>query len=356
MAPRRKHSDIAAQIQEEHGEGELTPAELVAYLHEEMDNESASSGGFVPAREYISTQCATLDFGIGRPGVPTGGITNIYGDESSGKSTVGYHLIAETQRRDGIAILIDTEGAYDYDRGKRIGIDYEELVILTPPTLEEAFDEIEAAIIKIRTRNPDRLALVDFDSIAGESTKASLEGSYSDIHPADRARIVSGALPRLHQKALKGSNAALVLVNQLRAKIEMGPSWGGSKMTQVAENSLKFWSSLRIHFRAANTPITVDARKDSEAIGIDVVGEFKKNKIGPNFKKIQFQIMFWDGINKDAAKLAVAVKVGLVTMGGGWYQVDGTKFRAADWGKYLSEHPEMDKLIGAAPQLWTMEE
>jgi recombination protein RecA len=351
MAKRQKQSEPR-----EEGTGELTPAELVDYLHEEMDNQSASSGGFVAPRAYISTQCAALDFGIGRPGIPTGGITNIYGDESSGKSTVSYHLLAETQSRDGIAILIDTEAAYDYDRGKRIGVNYDDLVILDPPTLEEAFDEIEAAIIKIRTRNPDRLALVVFDSIAGESTKASLEGSYADIHPADRARIVSGALPRLHQKALKGSNCALVLVNQLRAKIEMGPSWGGPKMTQVAENSLKFWSSLRIHFRAASAPITTDGRKESEAIGIEVVGEFKKNKIGPNFRKAQFAIKFWDGIDKAGSKLAVAVKVGLVTMGGGWYQIDGDKFRAKDWPEYLRTHPELDSLIAQAPLLWMVED
>ncbi len=333
----------------------LTPQEIVNNLREAHGEGAAKAGGLPTARGYISTQCATLDYALGRNGIPTAGITNIFGEESSGKSTVSYHLLAETQRRGGIAILIDSEGAYDYDRGRRIGINYEELIRLEPITLQESFDVIEDAILQIKASDPNRLACVVFDSIAGQTTKAAMEGSYSDIIPADRARVVSQALPKLNQTVLLGSNVALVLVNQLRAKIEMGPSWGGPKMTQTAEGSLRFWSAVRIHFRAASAPIRAGTKEDSDAIGIKVTGKIVKNKVAPNFKNAEFEIRFWDGIDKDGAKLGLALKVGIVTMGGGWYVFGERKFRAKEWPEILKANPDIDKMLEAAPLLW-MEE
>ena len=337
-------------------EGDLSAADIIAHIKEEYGEDAVRTGIEIHPRSYISTQCAALDYALGIKGVPTSGITNLYGDESSGKSSTSYHILAETQARGGVGILIDTESAWDGERAERIGIVTKDLVRLEPDTLEDGFDEIEDTIRFIRHRDDDRLVCIVYDSVAGGATKASLSGSYADIHPADRARFVSGALPRLHLKSLKNSNVAFILVNQLRDKIEMGPTWGGKKQTQVAENSIKFWSGVRIHFRATSTPITVDGKRDSEPLGIEVVADVKKNKAGGRANtKAQFQIMYWDGINKTESKLVVAIKTGLVAQGGGWYHCEGDRFRGSQWAAYLKEHPDLEPLLAEAPLLWKLE-
>ncbi len=330
----------------------ITPQYITDSLREEYGADTASIGQITEARDYISTQCATLDFALGRPGIPTAGITNIFGDEASGKSTLGYHLLAETQRRNGIAVLCDYEGAYDFDRGKRIGIKFDDLVMITSPTLDGAFDAIESAMRLIRRSDPNRLICIVLDSLAGAPTKASLEAAYGDILPADKARLVSGSLPKLHA-VLRETNTALVLVNQLRAKITMGPVWGGPKETQTAENSLKFWSSVRIHTAAFGAPV---GDKDAPS-GIEVIAHVKKNKCAPPFRQARFIINFWDGIDTAAAKLTLATKLGIVTTGGGWYQYDGNeRFRAGAFASTLAKFPEIDEALAKAPLLWMHEE
>lgn len=324
----------------------LTPEALAVELQTEFGESAASTGKIIEARDYISTQCPLIDYVIGRNGIPTGAATNIYGEEGSGKSTVLYHLMAEVINRGGYAVLYDAEGAYDYERGQRIGIDFSKLIFLTPDHIEGAFDEIEAIINRVSLRNPDSLVLIGIDSIAAAVTKAQIEGSYEDSHPAAQARAVSQAMPKL-LPSIRKTNTALVLVGQLRAKMSIGPSWGGPQTTQIAEGSLKYYSFLRMYFRKAG-----EIGDKDEPSGIESIVEIRKNKTAPPYRTTRFPIDFLYGIDIVQSKLQLAVKLGLVDLRGGWYKYGEDSFRGVDFGDILTKNPDIDEALKLAPLLW----
>jgi recombination protein RecA len=327
---------------------ELTPELLAEELQGEFGESAASTGKIVEARDYISTQCPLIDYVIGRGGIPTGALTNIYGEEGSGKSTVLYHLLAETIRRGGYAVLYDAEGAYDYERGERIGIDFSKLIFLTPDHIEGAFDEIERILQRVSLRNPDALVLIGIDSIAAAVTKAQIEGSFEESHPAAQARAVSTALPKL-LPSIRKTNTALVAVGQLRAKMSIGPSWGGPpQTTQIAEGSLKYYSFLRMYFRKAG-----EIGDKDEPSGIESIVDIRKNKTAPPYRSIRFPIDFLHGIDVVQSKLVLAQKLGLVNAAGGWYKYeDQESFRSTDFGAVLAKYPDIDEALALAPLLW----
>ena len=326
---------------------DLTPEALAVELQTEFGESAASTGKIVEARDYISTQCPLIDYSIGRNGIPTGALTNIYGEEGSGKSTVLYHLLAETILRGGYAILYDAEGAYDYERGERIGIDFSKLIFLTPDHIEGAFDEIEAILNRVSLRNPNALVLIGIDSVAAAVTKAQIEGSYEDSHPAAQARAVSTAMPKL-LPSIRKTNTALVVVGQLRAKMSIGPSWGGPQTTQIAEGSLKYYSFLRMYFRKMGEPYG-----DKEApTGIMSLVDIRKNKTAPPYRTTQFPIDFLHGIDIVQSKLTLAVRLGLVDLRGGWYKYGEDSFRGVDFGDILTKNPDIDEALKLAPLLW----
>jgi recombination protein RecA len=341
-----KKTKTASKVLTDEGT-ELTPEALAVELQGEFGESAASTGKIVEARDYISTQCPLIDYVIGRNGIPTGALTNIYGEEGSGKSTVLYHLLAETIRRGGYAVLYDAEGAYDYERGERIGIDFSKLIFLTPDHIEGAFDEIERILQRVSLRNPDALVLIGIDSIAAAVTKAQIEGSFEDSHPAAQARAVSTALPKL-LPSIRKTNTALVAVGQLRAKMAIGPSWGGPQTTQIAEGSLKYYSFLRMYFRKFG-----EYGDKDEPVGINAIVDIRKNKTAPPYRSIQFPIDFLHGIDIVQSKLTLAVKLGLVDLRGGWYKYeDQESFRATDFGDVLQKCPNIDEALALAPMLW----
>ncbi len=326
-------------------EGELTAEALVQMLGEE----NASRGKPVAARDYVSTQCASLDYAIGRPGIPVGAVTNIYGPEASGKSTLAYHLGAETQNRGGFFVLYDSEGAYDYDRAKRIGLDYDEVVMLNPRTLEKVFDQVEEIIKKVSLQDPERLITIVIDSIAGAPAQAMLEGEYGDAHPAAQARAISSAMPRL-VPLIATTKTSLVLVGQTRANLEFSPNPRANKETQIGEGAIRFYSHLRIRTQMAG-----EIGEKGEPSGIFTLAYTKKNKTAPPFRTARFEIDFWNGINRMAAALDVAQKIGQVQMRGGWFKYGDVTFRAADFDKVLENAPALQEAIKAAPMHWIEE-
>jgi recombination protein RecA len=319
---------------------------LVELLAEEYGEETVALGKPVPARDYISTQSASLDYAIGRPGIPVGAVTNIFGPEGSGKSTVVNHILAETQRRGGFAVLYDSEGAYDIERGRRMGIDYERLIMLEPDNLERVFDQVEKIVSDVSQKRPDTLITIAIDSVAGAPTKAMLEGSFGDAHPASQAKAVSQALPVLVQK-VRRTQTALILVGQLRAKLEFSPIPGQQKETQVAEGSIRYYSHLRLRFQKAG-----EVGEKGSPTGIWTLGYTAKNKTAPPFRTAKFIIDFWSGIDKAQSALDVAQKIGLVQMRGGWYRYGDRSFRADDFADVLASSEELQAAIAHAPESW----
>lgn len=324
-------------------------AAIVSLLADEYGEDSVTLGKPVAARDYISTQSASLDFAIGRPGVPVGGITNIFGPEGSGKSTVVDHILAETQARGGYAVLYDSEGAYDIERGSRIGVDYDRLIMLEPQTLERVFDQVDKIITDVSAKRPDALITIALDSVAGAPTKAMLEGNYGDAHPGTQARAVSQALPVLVQK-IRRTKTALLLVGQLRAKLEFSPIPGQQKETQIAEGSIRYYSHLRMRFQKSG-----EVGEKGEPTGIWTHGFIAKNKTAPPYRTTKFIIDFWNGIDRVQSALEVAQRVGLVTLRGGWYKLGETSFRGDEFGKVLADNPALVAMIEKAPELWVEE-
>lgn len=296
--------------------------------------------------EWISTQVATLDRAIGRPGIPVGRLTNIYGEEASGKTTLGLHLLAETQRIGGFAILIDSEGRYHREWGERIGVNHDRLIVLRPVTLEETLEEINGVIEEIRNRTLKAPVLIVWDSLAASIPKARLDAGFGDAVVANYGRIMSLELPRIKYQ-ISNQRIALVIINQLRAKLEIG-SWSFKpSFTQVANYSLRYYSSLRIFCRSL--------RKIGDAEcpeGMEMEARIEKNDMAPPWRRATYIIRFDRGIDVVQSALTVAVDLGLVEQRGGWYRYGGKAFRADDFGEILKADAELQKAIREASLQW----
>lgn len=328
--------------------GDLSPESLTSLLRKNHGEESVSQGKIVPARDYISTQSESLNYALGRPGIPVGRTTNIYGQEGSAKSTLVYHLLAEVQSKGGIGVLFDSEGAYDYDRGKRIGVKWDELVVIEAPHMEQAVDEF-TDILKQSRAKPGRTILAAWDSVAATPTKAARDSKTGEVRPGEPARIISGALPDMNDLVVHTSTA-LVLVNQLRMKIRMGgmPVYSEDSIyTQIAEQAIKFYSSVRINLRA-KSKIGDPAQPD----GVNILANIVKNKVAPPFRRAEFPVMFWDGIDRVASMLDVAERVGLVKRSGSWYSLGETKFQSSKFVDVLTDNPGLIKDIQASCENW----
>lgn len=327
---------------------ELTPESLAAGLSKEYGEDAASTGKMMPARDYISTQTPTMDFALGRKGVPVGRITNIYGQEGSAKSSLAYHILAETMRLGGIGVLYDSEGAYDYDRCKRIGIDHSKLVMIDAPHFEQASDEFMDILRQSRLK-PGRLICAVWDSLAATPTKRELEAKTEELRPGEQARLISGMMRPLNQLVVH-TNTALILVNQLRSKISMGgmPVYNTDSIyTQAGEQSIKFYSSVRINMRQAGKVGDKD-----EPDGIVVKAQVTKNKLAPGYRKAEFNVMDWDGIDTALATLDIAERIGLVQRNSSWYTFDDKKFQASKWPEILAANPSIGEAVAEAPELW----
>ena len=278
--------------------------------------------------EAIPTGSISLDVALGVGGVPRGRIIEIYGPESSGKTTVALHMIAETQKRNGIAGFIDAEHALDPQYAKKIGVDIDNLYISQPDNGEQALEIAETMI------RSGALDIVIVDSVAALVPKAEIEGDMDDQQVGLHARLMSKAMRKL-TGVINRSNCAVVFINQLREKV--GIMFGNPEVT-TGGRALKFYASVRMDVRRVEA-----IKQGGEIIGNHTKVKVVKNKVAPPFKEAEFDIMFGQGISREGDLIDLAVKVDAVQKSGAWYAYKGEKIgQGRENAKtFLREHPEI---------------
>ena len=278
--------------------------------------------------EAIQTGALALDVALGVGGLPRGRVVEIYGPESSGKSTLAMHVVAEAQRNGGICAYIDAEHAMDPVYAKAIGVDIDQLLISQPDTGEQA---LEIADMLIRSGALDVLIV---DSVAALTPRAEIEGDMGDSHVGLQARLMSQALRKL-TGALSKSNTVAVFINQLREKI--GVIYGSPEVTPGGR-ALKFYSSVRLDIRR------IESIKDgAEVVGSRTRVKVVKNKVAPPFRQAEFDIMYGKGISREGSLLDMAVDMAIVKKSGAWFTYEGEQLgQGRENAKtFLSENPEI---------------
>lgn len=278
--------------------------------------------------ETIPTGSLSLDIALGLGGIPKGRIIEIYGPESSGKTTVTLHMIAEVQKRGGIAGFIDAEHALDPVYAKNIGVDVDNLYISQPDNGEQALEITETMV------RSGAIDIVVVDSVAALVPKAEIDGDMGDSHVGLQARLMSQALRKL-TAVISKSNCTVIFINQLREKVGV---MFGSPETTTGGRALKFYSSVRLDVRR------IEALKQSgETIGNRTRVKVVKNKIAPPFKEAEFDIIFGEGISTIGDILDLAADAGIVNKSGAWYAYEGNKIGQGreNTKQYLKEHTEM---------------
>ncbi len=261
--------------------------------------------------EVLPTGCLSLDLAIGVGGLPRGRIIEIYGPESSGKTTVALHCIAETQKAGGIAAFVDAEHALDPVYAKNLGVNLDELYVSQPDTGEQALD-ITASLV-----NSQAVDIIVVDSVAALTPKAEIEGDMGDSHVGLQARLMSQALRKLTAITNK-SKTCIIFINQLREKV--GVMFGNPEVT-AGGKALKFYASVRIDVRKA------DALKDSDgAYGNHTKAKIVKNKVAPPFKTAEFDIIFGKGISKGSSLIDLGLQYEILEKNGAWFSYNGEKF------------------------------
>ncbi|AZC13664.1 MULTISPECIES: recombinase RecA [unclassified Microbacterium] len=258
--------------------------------------------------EVISTGSIALDVALGVGGLPRGRIIEIYGPESSGKTTLTLHAIANVQRSGGIAAFIDAEHALDPDYAKKLGVDIDSLLVSQPDTGEQA---LEIADMLVRSGAID---LVVIDSVAALVPKAEIEGEMGDSHVGLQARLMSQALRKL-TGGLNQTNTTMIFINQLREKIGV---FFGSPETTAGGKALKFYASVRLDIRRIET-----LKDGTEAVGNRTRVKVVKNKMAPPFKQAEFDILYGVGISREGSLIDFGVEHGIVKKSGAWYTYDG---------------------------------
>ena len=276
--------------------------------------------------ETVPTGSLSLDIALGVGGVPKGRVIEIYGPESSGKTTVALHMVAEVQKRGGIAGFIDAEHALDPVYAKNIGVDIDNLYISQPDNGEQALEITETMV------RSGAVDIVIVDSVAALVPKAEIDGEMGDSHVGLQARLMSQALRKL-TGIISKSNCCVIFINQLREKV--GVMFGNPETT-TGGRALKFYSSVRMDVRRVES-----IKQGGEVIGNHVRVKVVKNKIAPPFKEAEFDIMFGQGISKEGDILDLAVKDDIVEKSGAWYAYGGAKIGQGreNAKSYLREHP-----------------
>jgi len=278
---------VIAQIEKQYGQGAIMQMDERCY----------------PKIEGISTGSLSLDIALGGAGIPRGRVTELYGPESSGKTTLALHIIANAQKAGGVAAFIDAEHALDPTWAKRLGVDVNSLLISQPDSGEQALDIVEMLIAS------NSIDVIVVDSVAALTPKAELEGEMGDAHVGLQARLMSQAMRKL-TAIISKSKTALIFINQIRMKI--GVMFGNPETTPGGR-ALKFYSSVRIDLRRITTI------KDTKgAIGSRVRARVVKNKIAPPFRDTEFDIMFDSGISYEGDLLDLALASNVVTRSGAW--------------------------------------
>ena len=278
--------------------------------------------------EAIPTGALPLDIATGIGGVPKGRIIEIFGPESSGKTTVALHIIAEAQKKGGIAAFIDAEHALDPAYAKNLGVNVEDLIISQPDTGEQALEIAEALV------RSGAIDIIVIDSVAALVPKAEIDGEMGDSHMGLQARLMSQALRKL-SGAISKSNAVAIFINQLREKI--GVMFGNPETT-TGGRALKFYASMRFDVRKIET-----LKKGDDVYGNRTRVKVVKNKVAPPFKQAEFDIIYGKGISKEGCILDMAVEAGVVNKAGAWYSYENTRIGQGreNSKEYLLSNPEL---------------
>jgi len=278
--------------------------------------------------EAVSTGSIGLDIALGIGGLPKGRIIEIYGPESSGKTTLTLHVIAEMQKLGGVCAFVDAEHALDPKYAKNLGVDLDELLISQPDTGEQALEITETLV------RSGAVSVVVVDSVAALTPKAELEGDMGDYQMGAQARLMSQAMRKL-TSAINRSNCMVIFINQIRMKIGV---MFGSPETTSGGNALKFYASVRLDIRR------IGSLKDrDEVVGNATRVKIVKNKVAPPFKQVEFDIMFGEGISKTGEILDMGVKLGLVGKAGSWFSYGDERIgQGRENSKtFLKEHPDV---------------
>ena len=278
--------------------------------------------------ETVPTGSLSLDLALGLGGLPKGRVVEIYGPESSGKTTVTLHMVAEVQKRGGIAGFIDAEHALDPSYARRIGVDIDNLYISQPDNGEQALEITE---MMVRSGAVD---IIVVDSVAALVPKAEIDGDMGDSHVGLQARLMSQALRKL-TAIISKSNCIVIFINQLREKVGV---MFGSPETTTGGRALKFYSSIRMDIRRIEA-----IKQGGEVIGNRTRVKVVKNKVAPPFKEAEFDIMFGKGISREGDILDLAANTGIVNKSGAWYSYNDTKIGQGreNTKNYFRENPEI---------------
>ena len=278
--------------------------------------------------ETIPTGSLSLDIALGLGGIPRGRIIEIYGPESSGKTTVALHMVAETQKRGGIAGFIDAEHALDPVYAKNIGVDIDNLYISQPDNGEQALEICETMV------RSGAVDIIIVDSVAALVPKAEIDGDMGDSHVGLQARLMSQALRKL-TGVISKSNSVVIFINQLREKV--GVMFGNPE-TMTGGRALKFYSSVRMDVRRIEA-----IRQQGEVIGNRTRIKVVKNKVAPPFREAEFDIMFGKGISREGDVIDLAANLNIIQKSGAWYAYEGEKIGQGreNAKQYLAEHPEI---------------
>ena len=291
--------------------------------------------GAMPNIDAISTGSLSLDIALGVGGMPRGRVVEIYGPESSGKTTLALHVVAEVQKLGGTAAFVDAEHALDPPYAARLGVNIEELLVSQPDTGEQA---LEITDMLVRSGAVD---VVVIDSVAALTPKAEIEGEMGDHHVGLQARLMSQALRKLTAN-IKRSNTLVIFINQIRMKI--GVMFGNPETT-TGGNALKFYSSLRLDIRRIGS-----IKRGDEVIGNETRVKVVKNKVAPPFKQAHFDILYNEGISRESELIELGVDHSLIKKTGAWYSYKGDRLGQGkdNVRQFLKENPDIGAELEAA--------
>jgi recombination protein RecA len=284
--------------------------------------------------EAISTGSLGLDVALGIGGLPKGRVVEIYGPESSGKTTLTLQVVAEAQKKGGTAAFIDAEHALDPQYAEKLGVNVDELLVSQPDTGEQA---LEITDMLVRSGAVD---VVVVDSVAALTPKAEIEGEMGDSHVGLQARLMSQALRKLTAN-IKRTNCLVIFINQIRMKIGV---MFGSPETTTGGNALKFYASVRLDIRRIGA-----IKKGDEVLGNDTRVKVVKNKVAPPFKQVEFEILYGEGISREGELIELGVKQGIVDKAGAWYSYNGDRIGQGKENvrNFLKENPDIAAQIDA---------
>jgi recombination protein RecA len=282
--------------------------------------------------ETISTGSLGLDIALGIGGLPRGRVVEIYGPESSGKTTLALHAVASAQKNGGTAAFVDAEHALDPLYAKKLGVDVDNLIVSQPDTGEQALEIVDTLV------RSNAIDILIIDSVAALVPRAEIEGEMGDSHVGLQARLMSQSLRKLTGSISK-SKCLVIFINQLRMKI--GVMYGNPETT-TGGNALKFYASVRLDIRR-----TGQIKDRDDIVGNTTRVKVVKNKLAPPFKQVEFDIMYGEGVSKVGEVLDLGVKAGLVEKSGAWFSYDSTRIGQGreNAKQYLKDHPEMFEKI-----------